>query len=435
MLKNLYKKLHIMFTISVMLIITLVIGILSVNYVKEQSVNDSTLFQRMVTLMIYQLEDNDQDLENVIRSYEDKYSIFCSATDHEGKMMYQSNLHFPTDTKTLLENFNSQMSMQQTQYIDPSSGLGMSEQNGMIEVRGTSNDKYWGIFAKVISKNDKAYHFTLIYKQKSAFQIMEKQFFSYFVLWFAALLSVILVSRLLLTKAFQPTEQVLKSQKEFIASASHELKSPLAVILANVERLGQQTNNREVQRAINTIDSECMRMSNLVRDMLLLASSDANTWSLCKSDVNVDTLLITLYESYEPICIGKKISLHLDISENSYPVLYTDRERLMQILNIYMDNAIHHSVDNKHIEIQTEVTAKNITFLVADHGQGIAEKDKPYIFDRFYCADKSRTDKSNFGLGLSIADELAKMLSGKAGFKDTKGGGATFFITIPFQSL
>ena len=123
----------------------------------------------------------------------------------------------------------------------------------------------------------------------------------------------------------------------------------------------------------------------------------------------------------------------MDIPENSYPVLYTDKERLMQILNIYMDNAIHHSVDNRHIEIQTEVTAKNITFLVADHGQGIAEKDKPYIFDRFYCADKSRTDKSNFGLGLSIASELAKMLNGRTGFKDTKGGGATFFVTIPFK--
>ena len=98
-----------------------------------------------------------------------------------------------------------------------------------------------------------------------------------------------------------------------------------------------------------------------------------------------------------------------------------------------MDNAIQHSVENKRIEIQTKVTVKNITFLVVDHGQGIANQDKPYIFDRFYCADKSRTNKSNLGLGLSIADELAKMLNGRAGFKDTKGGGATFFVTIPLK--
>lgn len=430
MLNHLYKKLHIMFTISLMLIITLIIGILSVNYIKEQSVNDSTFFQRMATFMIYQLEDSDQNIETVIRSYEDKYSIFCFAKDTNGTVIYKSNLNFPTDTKTLMEIFNSQISKQLTLVTDDSS---VSEQDGTIEITGTSNEKYWGISAKVISKDDKTYYLTLIYKQKSAFQILQKQFPCYFTLWFIALLSVIFISRLLLKKALKPTEQVLKSQKEFITSASHELKSPLAVIIANVEQLEQQADNQEIQKAIKTIDSECMRMSRLVKDMLLLASSDANTWSLCKSDVNVDTLLITLYESYEPICISKKISLHLAIPENSYPTLYTDGERLLQILNIYMDNAIHHSVDNRHIEIQTEVTVKNITFLVIDHGQGIAEKDKPYIFDRFYCADKSRTDKSNFGLGLSIANELAKMLNGKAGFKDTKGGGATFFVTIPLK--
>lgn len=137
-----------------------------------------------------------------------------------------------------------------------------------------------GISAKVISKDDKTYYLTLIYKQKSAFQILQKQFPCYFTLWFIALLSVIFISRLLLKKALKPTEQVLKSQKEFIASASHELKSPLAVIIANVEQLEQQADNQEIQKAIKTIDSECMRMSRLVKDMLLLASSDANTWAV-----------------------------------------------------------------------------------------------------------------------------------------------------------
>ena len=118
MLNNLYKKLHIMFTISIMLIITLIIGILSVNYIKEQSVNDSTFFQRMATFMIYQLEDSGQNIEAVLDSYEDKYSIFCSARDADGIMIYKSNLNFPADTNTLLENFNSQISRQLTLVTD-----------------------------------------------------------------------------------------------------------------------------------------------------------------------------------------------------------------------------------------------------------------------------------------------------------------------------
>ena len=194
-----------------------------------------------------------------------------------------------------------------------------------------------------------------------------------------------------------------------------------------------QIDNTEFRKSVRILDKECMRMSKLVRDMLLLASSDAKSWTICKNTIDIDTLLISLYETYEPICISKKICLRLEISETSYPKFYADGERLFQILTIYMENAIHHSKNNKQIEIKTAVTAKHITFFVTDHGKGIPEDDKPYIFNRFYCADKSRTDKSNFGLGLSIADELAKMMNGKVGCKDTDGGGATFFATLPLK--
>lgn len=107
------------------------------------------------------------------------------------------------------------------------------------------------------------------------------------------------------------------------------------------------------------------------------------------------------------------------ISEESYPVLYTDRERLFQILSIYLDNAVYYSPENSTIEIRTKQTSKELTFYVVDHGCGVAEEDKPFIFNRFYCADKSRTDKSHFGLGLSIAKELSRILGGKIGFEDT----------------
>lgn len=113
--------------------------------------------------------------------------------------------------------------------------------------------------------------------------------------------------------------------------------------------------------------------------------------------------------------------------------LRTDQERLFQILSIFLDNAVSYSEENSSIEIQTKQTPKELTFLIIDHGFGIPEKDKPLIFNRFYRIDKSRTDKCHFGLGLSIAKELARILSGKIGVKDTIGGGATFFISVPFR--
>ena len=232
----------------------------------------------------------------------------------------------------------------------------------------------------------------------------------------------------------EPTEKVLKSQKDFIASASHELKSPLAVILANNDKIREFSKDMsDIQKFANVIDTETMRMSKLIKDMLFLASSDAGTRNINKTMVNLDTLLITLYESYEPVCVKKGISLDANFMDIHFPMLYTDQECLFQILRIFMDNAISHSKTKTSIQIKAVLSHQKIILSIIDHGQGISEKDKPYIFDRFYCVDKSHTDKSHFGLGLSIAKELAKSLSGEVGLLNTKGGGATFFLTLSLK--
>ena len=434
MLKPLSKKLNTIFITVIMLIITSIMIILCNNYVHTEQSSEVLLFQRMVTQMMYQLKDNSQNFESIADSYHEyKSPIFCYIQDTSGKMVYQTDFDFPTDVDTLLERFRTQTDKEDT-FIITNDNKPTTYQSGVFMFNGTRNDDYLGILATIVTPNDTAYHLSLIYRQQSLFDILTKQAFLYVSLWCLSLIAVTTMSYLLIKKALKPTEVMLKSQKDFITSASHELKSPLAVILANAEKLEQlQIDNTEFRKSVKILDKECMRMSKLVRDMLLLASSDAKSWTICKNTIDIDTLLISLYEAYEPVCISKKICLRLEISETSYPKFCADEERLFQILTIYMENAIHHSLGNKQIEIKTAVTAKHITFFVIDHGKGIHEDDKPYIFNRFYCADKSRTDKSNFGLGLSIADELAKMMNGKVGCKDTDGGGATFFVTLPLK--
>ena len=434
MLKPLSKKLNAFFITTIMLIITSIMIILCNNYVHMEQSGEVILFQRMVTQMMYQLEDNSQNFESIADSYHEyKFPIFCCIQDTSGKMVYQTDSDFPTDADTLLERFRTQTDKENT-FIITNDNRPTTDQSGIFEFNGTRNDEYLGILATIVMPNNTAYHLSLIYRQQSSFDILTKQAFLYVSLWFFSLIAVTIMSHFLIKKALEPTEVMLISQNDFIASASHELKSPLAVILANAEKLEQlQIDNTEFRKSVKILDNECMRMSKLVRDMLLLASSDAKSWTICKNTIDTDTLLISLYEAYEPICISKKICLRLEISESSYPKFCADGERLFQILTIFMDNAIHHSINNKQIEIKTAVVAKHITFFVTDHGKGIPEDDKPYIFNRFYCADKSRTDKSNFGLGLSIADELAKMMNGKVGCKDTDGGGATFFVTLPLK--
>src|SRR5699024_4282990 len=117
----------------------------------------------------------------------------------------------------------------------------------------------------------------------------------YLCIWIGSFCIIVFISRFLLKKAFAPSEEMIKSQKDFVAAASHELKAPLAVIMANTEALqDMQELDAQSQVCLDVIDAECSRMSRLIRDMLMLASSDADKWTIQKSEINVDTLLISL---------------------------------------------------------------------------------------------------------------------------------------------
>ncbi len=431
MLEHLYKKLHLIFIGSIMSIITVIIGILCNDSIDNKRQNDSIFFERLSMLMIYELENPKKSPQTVIRPYEDNYSIFAVLKDAQGNVIYQSALLFPTDITFLLRQFTEKANSESVTTLDQTMA---TTQSGILSFSGCSHDKYWGISAIVIDKNGTPFYLRLLHQQTTAFELIGKQLPFYMLLWVISLFCIVIISRFLLKHAIEPTEKVWKSQKDFIAAASHELKAPLAVILANNDKINRLSDGMpDIQKATNMIDAETMRMSKLVRDMLLLASSDSGTRNINKTAVNIDTLLITLYETYEPICSQKRMPLDADFMDVHFPILYTDRECLFQILSIFMDNAISHSKTKAPIQIKATLSRKAITISVIDHGQGISAEDKPYIFDRFYCADKSHTDKSHFGLGLSIAKELAGFLSANVGVQNTEGGGAAFFLTLPLK--
>ena len=431
MLEHLYKKLHLIFISSVMSIITVIIGILCNTSIDNKQQNDRNFFGRLSMLMIYELENPEKSPQTVIKPYEENYSIFAVLKNAQGNVIYQSPLSFPTNRTFLLRQFTEKASVESVTELDRTMA---TTQGGILSFSGCSRDKYWGIPAIVIDKNGTLFYLSLLHRQKTTFEQIEKQLPFYILLWVISLFCAVIVSRFLLKRAIEPTEKVLKSQKHFIAAASHELKAPLAVILANNDKINRFSDGiPDIQKATNIIDAETMRMSRLIKDMLLLASSDSGTRRINQTMVNIDTLLIALYEAYEPICSQKEMSFDADFMDVHFPILYTDRECLFQILSIFMDNAISHSETKASIQIKAALSRKAITISVIDHGQGISAEDKPYIFDRFYCADKSHTDKSHFGLGLSIAKELAELLSADIGVENTEGGGAAFFLTLPLN--
>ena len=432
MLKQLQTRLRIFLVVIFMAVVSLILGFSFWNTWQASQMADVSYIQRMASLIIYQLEVDASAPEALLSDYEREMNVYTILKDSTGQVLYQSSPDTRTDFGTLGKI--AQESIDMVSAGNHADLPKITDQGGYGEIEGNSHDRYYVIPAVISTKSGQWYSLVLFYEQTSIRALLLRQLPAYGSIWLLAFVCILLVSRFLLRRAFEPTERVLKGQKDFVAAASHELKSPLAVIMANAEAIetigGQEP---QIQNHLSVIDTECMRMSRLVRDMLLLASSDADKWTVHRQKINIDTLLITLFEAYEPVCKGKSIQLKLALEETEYPRLDTDQERLFQILSIFLDNAVSYSPENSSIEIQTRQTTKELTFLVADHGKGIAKADQPFIFDRFYRADKSHTDKSHFGLGLSIAEELAKILAGRIGFEDTPGGGATFFLTLPIK--
>lgn len=427
MIKKLQKRLTLLFICSVMGIFTVVFCLFIHESIQSKKENEMYFFTRIITYLVFQLENTD-DAAGDLTLTGQTYDFTLLLKNNQNAFIPVNTNHSNTDTNTLITLFEQELNKTSTDLLDNTH----SSQSGIFSFSTPDKHSYYGIQATVITKNMDILDFYAIKESTSSFTFLKEHLPFYLIVWLLVFIAILFLTRFLISKAINPTEQTLRSQKEFIASASHELKAPLAVILASAECIGNDTTlSPELKQHTEVIDSECLRMSKLVQDLLLLSSVDANTWTLNKTNIDVDTLLINTYEKYKPICRQKGIQFKLGTSDELFPALNADIDRLNQILSIFIDNAINYSLPKSEISLDATVFKNTLVFSIIDHGTGIADKDKPFIFDRFFCADKSRTQKEHYGLGLSIAKELVEMHKGKIELSDTLGGGCTFKISLP----
>lgn len=229
-----------------------------------------------------------------------------------------------------------------------------------------------------------------------------------------------------------PIEENNRRQTHFIASASHELRTPLAVILSGLEAYEKSADTSDRQHFKDLMQREVRRMQRLISDMLLLANSDANSLTLKTEDCQPDELLLATYEKYELLAAQKQISLKLRLPKAPLPDIVCDRECILQVLSILTDNALAYTPPGGTVTLSAEPAARtgSVLFQVQDTGCGVPDADKIQIFERFYRAQNSRTDKEHFGLGLCLAKEIAEAHGGKIFVDDAKGGGACFCVIL-----
>ena len=232
-------------------------------------------------------------------------------------------------------------------------------------------------------------------------------------------------------RAIRPIEESRQRQAEFVAAASHELRSPLSVIRTSAEAAALAPD--AAPRLLAHIDRECGRMARLVDDLLTLARGDAGTWSMGWETVDVDALLLETAEQFYPVARQRGLRLRLEVPDTDLPPVGGDAQRLRQLLTVLLDNAFSYTPAGGAVTLSGAVQGRRVLLRVADTGPGIPPEHVEHVFDRFYRGDQSRTQKEHFGLGLSIAAELAQLHGGSLRVAESTPGGTVFELRLPVR--
>ena len=238
--------------------------------------------------------------------------------------------------------------------------------------------------------------------------------------------------------ALRPVKRAWEQQRQFVADASHELKTPLTVILANTSILMSHPERTIASQSqwVESTQAEGERMQGLVADLLLLARLDAEETDIVKSKPKERIDLSNLVEGellqFESVAFERAIELESDVDEGI--AMQGSIERLRRLVTTLLDNACKYAGDNGKVRVELHAQNGSTRFVVHNTGSLISAEDLQHVFDRFYRADKARTGGAGgHGLGLAIARAIAEEHGGTLTASSTQAEGTVFTATLPLK--
>ena len=263
---------------------------------------------------------------------------------------------------------------------------------------------------------------------------IRQQIINYSFIGLGSLAAFFIISLILSNIAVHPVDKAWKKQHQFIADASHELKTPITVMLANTSILlsEKKPDKKQVDKWVSNIDYEAKHMQKLVEELLFLARVDGNDQVKMQSKIDLSDIVFQGVLPFEATMFeaGKELKTEIgsDIS------IIGNAGQIKQLINIFLDNARKYALTDSEINLKLYKENGKAILEVNNQAEPISKEDMPRIFDRFYKVDKARTrdaSANSYGLGLAIAHEIVTMHKGKISVKSNKENGTTFTVSFP----
>ena len=274
--------------------------------------------------------------------------------------------------------------------------------------------------------------YTIVFSDTTTESATLKNLYSICVLIFFVAMGVFLgVSILLSNWVIKPVAVAWDQQRQFVADASHELKTPLSVIMANAELLENEDTVPDDRRKFSrNILSMTYQMRTLVENLLEMARVDNGTLKMQFAALDFSELVRDAVLSFQLLYEEKGQTLQNAIPEGI--TLQGSERHLYQVLDVLLDNALKYSVPEGHTNVELKRIGHSCLLTVSNTGEPISKEDLKSIFKRFYRADKARSLNGSYGLGLSIAESIVEAHKGKI-WAASELGYNTFFVQLPLN--
>lgn len=252
------------------------------------------------------------------------------------------------------------------------------------------------------------------------------------LIWCLAMAAFFFVGLFLSSLALRPAEKAWKQQRQFVADASHELKTPLTVILANtgIVLAHQEDTVSSQAKWLEYTQEEARQMKGLVEDLLFLAKSDAARQAFHAAHIDLSELIQGCLLPFEPVAFeaGVRLETHLDPGLT----LTGDEGELRRLVRILLDNAVKYAGEGGSVEVALSKCQDRLRLTVQNTGDPIPPEHLPHLFERFYRADAARDrSQGGYGLGLAIAKAIVEHHRGKISATSSANAGTQFTVLLP----